>query len=384
MCLIILVIIELVLNILILACHPKKGHYEITHFYDVYYNYTIDQNYDYNYNNYYEMVDTYTLIEKFVEELNTSKRINQAVLAFAIISFIISFLLCILTIYNKCKYHNKNDDINSAVFFFLTIQIILTFINWAMSLAIVAKVNKIRKKKGDEIGFTDKIKSGIVIVIILLTLDLILDSLQIHKSGNVTENNSTSYVTNTIKYNANVRTTTNSNVETTRPVVIRVRQQKVIVSLKRVLSYEMFSKIKKIIERGKLILLQLKSFYLQMNFIGLSTEDDINKEIATLVFLIGEYLKGQGNEIARICIDNYNDEDAIWILLEYLFPLIVSIIKLKIELGLYKRIEGTITRQVSVLIELERRIERDENGSLKQTFRYRQQISQSTLVNLLR
>ena len=253
-----------------------------------------------------------------------------------------------------------------------------------MSLAIVAKVNKIRKKKGDEIGFTDKIKSGIVIVIILLTLDLILDSLQIHKSGNVTENNSTSYVTNTINYNANVRTTTNSNVETTRPVVIRVRQQKVIVSLKRVLSYEIFSKIKKIIERGKLILLQLKSFYLQMNFIGLSTEDDINKEIATLVFLIGEYLKGQGNEIARICIDNYNDKDAIWILLEYLFPLIVSIIKLKIELGLYKRIEGTITRQVSVLIELERRIERDENGSLKQTFRYRQQISQSTLVNLLR
>ena len=384
MCLIILVIIELVLNILILACHPKKGHYEITHFYDVYYNYTIDQNYDYNYNNYYEMVDTYTLIEKFVEELNTSKRINQAVLAFAIISFIISFLLCILTIYNKCKNNNKNDDINSAVFFFLTIQIILTFINWAMSLAIVAKVNKIRKKKGDEIGFTDKIKSGIVIVIILLTLDLILDSLQIHKSGNATENSSTSYVTNTINYNANVRTTTNSNVETTRPVVIRVRQQKVIVSLKRVLSYEIFSKIKKIIERGKLILLQLKSFYLQMNFIGLSTEDDINKEIATLVFLIGEYLKGQGNEIARICIDNYNDEDAIWILLEYLFPLIVSIIKLKIELGLYKRIEGTITRQVSVLIELERRIERDENGSLKQTFRYRQQISQSTLVNLLR
>ena len=118
MCLIILVIIELVLNILILACHPKKGHYEITHFYDVYYNYTIDQNYDYNYNNYYEMVDTYTLIEKFVEELNTSKRINQAVLAFAIISFIISFLLCILTIYNKCKNNNKNDDINSAVFFF--------------------------------------------------------------------------------------------------------------------------------------------------------------------------------------------------------------------------------------------------------------------------
>ena len=253
-----------------------------------------------------------------------------------------------------------------------------------MSLAIVAKVNKIRKKKGDEIGFTDKIKSRIVIVIILLTLDLILDSLQIHRSGNVTENSSTSYVTNTINYNANVRTTTNSNVETTRPVVIRVRQQKVIVSLKRVLSYGMFLKIKQIIERGKLILLQLKSFYLQMKFIGLSTEDDINKEIATLVFLIGEYLKGQGNEIARVCIDNYNDEDAIWILLEYLFPLIVSIIKLKIELGLYKRIEGTITRQVSVLIELERRIERDENGSLRQTFRYRQQISQSTLVNLLR
>ena len=383
MCLIILVIIELVLNILILACHPKKGHYEITHFYDVYYNYTIDQNYDYNDNNYYEMVDTYTLINKFVKELNTSKKINQAVLAFAIISFIISFLLCILTIYNKCKYHNKNDDINSAVFFFLTIQIILTFINWAMSLAIVAKVNKIRKKKGDEIGFTDKIKTGIVIVIILLTLDLILDFLQILISC-IAENRSTRYVTNTINYNVNVRTTTNSNVETTRPVVIRVRQQKVIVSLKRVLSYEMFSKIKKIIERGKLILLQLKSFYLQMNFIGLSTEDDINKEIATLVFLIGEYLKGQGNEIARICIDNYNDEDAIWILLEYLFPLIVSIIKLKIELGLYKRIEGTITRQVSVLIELERRIERDENGSLRQTFRYRQQISQSTLVNLLR
>ena len=45
-------------------------------------------------------------------------------------------------------------------------------------LAIVQKVNKLRKSGGDQFGLTNKIKSGIVISIIIITLQLILNFVQ--------------------------------------------------------------------------------------------------------------------------------------------------------------------------------------------------------------
>ena len=48
------------------------------------------------------------------------------------------------------------------------IKFFLSFIDWSMALAIIAKINKIRKEE-DKIGLTNEIKSGIIKVIIILT-----------------------------------------------------------------------------------------------------------------------------------------------------------------------------------------------------------------------
>ena len=47
------------------------------------------------------------------------------------------------------------------------IRLFFSIIDWSMAIAIIAKINKIRKKE-DKIGLTNEIKSGIIKVIIIL------------------------------------------------------------------------------------------------------------------------------------------------------------------------------------------------------------------------
>ena len=61
----------------------------------------------------------------------------------------------------------------------------------------------------------------------------------------------------------------------------------------------------------------------------------------------------------------------------------MMVIKLKIEKGIYRKCQRTTDDQIVVLTQLEKRIETDENGNVRQTFRIRQQVSKASIENLL-
>ena len=163
-----------------------------------------------------------------------------------------------------------------------------------------------------------------------------------------------------------------------------VRQERqYIVSLQRILPNEVYSNLKTYIDKGKFILLALIDFYEKMKFEGLTEEKSITDEVINIFLILCDLLDKMGDEVTRICIKFAHDTDALALLVQYLFPLIVRVIKLNIEKGIYRRCQRTISEQIFVLTQLERTFETDGDGNVRQTFRFRQQVSQDSLTNLL-
>ncbi len=78
-------------------------------------------------------------------------------------------------------------------------------------------------------------------------------------------------------------------------------------------------------------------------------------------------------------------DDIFYLLVLYLYPLILLIIKLKINEGVYKKSYQIVTTNVfTVLEQLESHFERDINGNIRQTFRYTRQINKATLLRCLK
>jgi len=269
---------------------------------------------------------------------------------------------------------------------------LLIIISWILSLAIVAKVNKLRKKGRDYYGVTNAIKKNIVNIILILTADMIIGLIEVcisfsnyevekYNPRNYTPTVRNRYI-NTTNTNTNYQINTISTTTRINAIVVK-KEKQYIVSLQRVLPNEVYSNLKDYIEKGKLILLALIKFYEEMKFEGLTDNQSITDEIIRIILVLSALLGQMGDEVTKICIQFSHDTDALALLIQYLFPLIVRIIKLNIEKGVYRRCQRTTTEQIVVLTQLERTIERDEDGNIKQTFRFRQQVSQASLVNLL-
>lgn len=146
---------NLVLHILIFVFLPKKNDYKLSHFKNV-----MSDNIEKVNDN----TNQYLILEN---ELKTSSRVNQAVLGFSIIIFI--FLIFKTGLY---IFFIVGEE-QVLIFILIIFEFLLEFINWSMALSIAAKVNKLRKD--DEIkACTNAIKSGIVKVIVLITINLLL------------------------------------------------------------------------------------------------------------------------------------------------------------------------------------------------------------------
>ena len=106
--------------------------------------------------------------------LISSKKINEVILVFAIILLIFSLLIfCAFFINKKNSLYRGIIIVSLHIFSF-----ILTFINWPISIAILAKVNKIRKKNGNKLGVTNEIKTRIIYTILIITFELIIYFIQ--------------------------------------------------------------------------------------------------------------------------------------------------------------------------------------------------------------
>lgn len=131
-------------------------------------------------------------------------------------------------------------------------------------------------------------------------------------------------------------------------------------------------------------MIKLISFYLEMRFDGLTAEDSISREIASIIVGVARILSEVFNDrIASICLELGSD-DHIMILMHYAFPFIISVIKLKIEKGIYRRtINVAHVNVIQSLTQVQRRIELDEQGNIRISFRINRQINQNSFIGLL-
>ena len=158
-----LLYIEIILNILILLYTPKQSYFKQNYLNKILLtNYDIFENSENYYNIYNKNIDN-SITDTLSKELNVSYKINNASLSFSIINLIIVVLEVLI---NICI-----DSILKLYFIKFLVSINLYFINWAMNLAIYVKIKNIRENK-DKIGFTNEIRTGIIKVIILLSICL--------------------------------------------------------------------------------------------------------------------------------------------------------------------------------------------------------------------
>ena len=157
---------EIILNIIILFYIPKNDFFKSNYFNNEFLciNYErIDKN--------LTNVIYYNITEKLSVKLNYSLKLNKASFWF-IIAIIIISLIIIIIFPLLAKDGIKEGYSFVIIIGFIGLKIAIVFIAWSINLAIYVNIKKIRKKE-DDIGFTNEIRKGIIIVIILLSGHLI-------------------------------------------------------------------------------------------------------------------------------------------------------------------------------------------------------------------
>ena len=147
----VMLFLDVILYNLVIMYIPQKKYYKINHFKNFLLNYEGNSEDINNYTNYINELDI---------KLENCSRINQAILAFSIILLILSIaIIFIIIIYIfKSRKSQEIETRNFECLYLLMnfIRFILSFIDWSMALAIIAKINKIRKEE-DKIGLTKEI-----------------------------------------------------------------------------------------------------------------------------------------------------------------------------------------------------------------------------------
>jgi hypothetical protein len=187
----------------------------------------------------------------------------------------------------------------------------------------------------------------------------------------------------TRKESAQVRKT--ANIATRKESVqVRTTTTNRIILLSNVLPSQIYENIRSFIKQGKDKLIALITFFMDMKFDGLTTEDSIINEISSIILGVGKVLGDVfDDKIAKALLES-GSEDHLMLLMHYAFPFIIAVIKLKIEKGIYKKsIHETQINLVQVLTQIERKIELDEQGNIKLSFRIHRQINESSLYGLL-
>ena len=133
------------------------------------------------------------------------------------------------------------------------------------------------------------------------------------------------------------------------------QSKKSFILLRNVISYQVYINLEKFIQQGKEKMIKLIAFYLEMRFIGFTTELSIIEEIESIITGIARILRDDySDEVAKICLEIGN-EDSRMLLLHYAFTYIIAVIKYKIEQGIYRRQINIIhTNLIQVLTQVEK------------------------------
>ena len=357
---------------------PKKQQYEKEYLVDEY-NKNYDDTKKYN----------ISICDYYFENLKKPKEMSLIIFGLTILLVIFVVSRFITAIYNKCK----SSSVNSAIRYIRASVILGFFIVIANIVLIFIVLNKIKKMYSDiedAVIVTDSMKENLKILLYILCGDIILFIIQIcvafkkYQIGDIVTPLHPGEEVKPLQTTGSNNGENRINSVTSRSNVIFVRQKKNFKTLlKEVLPEEVSSNLDNYIERGKSLIVDLANFYSEMNFEGLTEKDPIINEINNIIMQLSELFLKTGDQIVKICFENIEEHEAVWFLLQYLFPFVLMVIKLKIEKGIYRKHQETTNNHIVILAQLERTIERDENGNERHVFRIRQNVSQSSIENLL-
>ncbi len=127
-------------------------------------------------------------------------------------------------------------------------------------------------------------------------------------------------------------------------------------------------------------LIQIILFYKNQQFDGLCDDDSIKKEIIDIIIFIVAVLHYQNDKLMIILSKDIKNNFSI--LFEYSLPLILTVIKLKLENGFYKKRYVVVKKiETQFFLSMEREIEKNDKGditSYKSVFRCRK-VSNETI-----
>lgn len=330
-------------------------------------------------------------------KLSSPRKTCTAILVFGCFLAIFHIIKIIALIYYHCKAYSTYD---TKSFFCATnlVNVPFLFISWCMSLSIIPKLNKIRGN-GFNNKLTDDIKNRIIGIICLYSFNYIFIILPyffediVDKISDCCKEKkpTTERVESEPRYiiALKIRNDDDKINTTSRNRITSIRESNNtttnrVVLLSNILPEQIYKNIKSFIELGKVKLLALAAFYIEMQFDGLTDRDSIIEEISSIVVVVGKILGDEfDDKIAKALIES-GSEDHIMLLLHYIFPFIVAVIRAKIEKGIYKKSSSSSQLNVTqVLTQIERKIELDEQGNIKLSFRISKQVSQVPLERLL-
>ena len=369
-----ILIVEIASNIISLSILPLPYKFEKDY---------LEQLTDYKY---------YETLTDMEDELSSPRKTVTAIIVFGSFLCLVHFIKIIIFISERNSISSLNEYSRIIDFF----NVILLFINWCMSISIIPKLNKVRGDGYDN-KLTDDIKDRIIGVICLYSfcyvyifiqycIEDIYESCKKNEEPRITpvEKPKYSIAVRVNNDNDNITTTRNiatnsQNVETSQAITTNR-----VILLSNILPEQVYRNIKSFIELGKAKLIMLTGFFIEMKFDGLTDQDSIINEISLLVVMVGKILSEVFDDrIVKALIDS-GSEDHIMLLLHYIFPFIVAVIKMKIEKGLYKRSPDlSQINLVQVLTRIERKVELDEQGNIQLSFRISKQVNQIPLERLL-
>ena len=369
--------LEILTNVISLLILPKSEEFTAKYLYEL-------DGYDFllSYSGYYVELE---------EELSSPRKTCTAILAFGIIISFLFFIKIILYLCTKCG--SVNID---SIFYIEFMTVPAIFINWCMAISIIPKLDKAGTHKVAS-ELLKGIRGHIIGIIVLYSLSYIFIILQyclLHIWGECDcfeSKPQPSPINYVVAYQINnnnpSRNNENRNSLTLRSETVQVRTINVInenLSLSSILPPQIYEKIKFFSEQGEAKVKALIEFFIDMKFDGLISDESITKEIADIICSVGRILSNIfGDRVARACLAAGTWEH-LMILMHYAFPLVITMIKLKIEKGIYKRTYvNTQMNLIQVLTQVERRIIQDEQGNIRVSFRLTRQVNQSILTGLL-
>ena len=258
---------------------------------------------------------------------------------------------------------------------------------------IVYKIYKLEKDSQDDVGVAKELLFDNIKVIPFFIADLILYIIQMcvaFKKYKIKDTQTEPYFTPTVK---DIQPNTNNNnndnypeyIVTTRSNIILVRKEKkYVTALRRVLPEDVFPHLDEYIEKGKLMMAKLVKYLFDMQFEGLTEIKVIQSELTDILARLMYLLKNMKDQIAIICEKNEDKEEApLNFLIQYLFPLIIKVIRLRIQNWKYKNSQRAKSEQIIILNLLEKTIDLDENGNVTNGYRINRQVVESYLAYVI-